>query len=102
MIRRPPRSPLFPSTTLSRSLDATSVTPLARVAMGREATCVGRVVTTGILPTRRGLRVFRAVLRDDSGVLEGAWPGQPFLERQIKPGQLLLGTGPGRLYHGRH
>src|SRR5204862_4878060 len=84
-----------------RYLDATTVTPLARAAMGREATCVGRVVTTGVLPTRRGLRVFRAVLRDDSGLLECAWPGQPFLERQIKKGQLLLVTGPVRYYHGK-
>src|SRR3989442_5950876 len=84
-----------------RYLDATTVTPLARAAMGREATCVGRVVSTGILPTRRGLRVFRAVLRDASGLLECAWPGQPFLERQITQGQLLLVTGPVRYYHGR-
>src|SRR2546430_10736004 len=78
MIRRPPRSTLFPYTTLFRS-----------------------VVSTGILPTRRGLRVFRAVLKDDSGLLECAWPGQPFLERTIKAGQLLLVTGPVRYYHGR-
>jgi ATP-dependent DNA helicase RecG len=58
-------------------------------------------VSTGILPTRRGLRVFRALLRDDSGVLECAWPGQPFLERQIVKDQLLLVTGPVRYYHGR-
>src|SRR5207249_10836908 len=62
---------------------------------------VARVVTTGVLPTRRGLRVFRAVLRDESGLLECAWPGQPFLERQIKKGQLLLVIGPVRYYHGR-
>src|SRR5205807_8095446 len=84
-----------------RYLDATTVTPLARASLGSEATCVGRVVTTGILPTRRGLRVFRALLRDDSGLLECAWPGQPFLERQIKPGQLLLVSAPVRFYHGR-
>ena len=84
-----------------RYLDATTVTPLARASLGSEATCVGRVVTTGVLPTRRGLRVFRAVLRDASGLLECAWPGQPFLERQIKQGQLLLVTGPVRYYHGR-
>ncbi len=84
-----------------RYLDATTVTPLARAQVGREVTCVGRVVTTGVLPTRRGLRVFRAVLRDESGLLECAWPGQPFLERQIKKGQLLLVTGPVRYYHGR-
>jgi len=58
-------------------------------------------VSTGVLPTRKGLRVFRAVLRDASGLLECAWPGQPFLERQIKKGQLLLATGPVRYYHGR-
>jgi ATP-dependent DNA helicase RecG len=84
-----------------RYLDATTVTPLARADVGREVTCVGRVVRTGILPTRRGLRVFRAVLKDDSGLLECAWPGRPFLERQIKQGQLLLVTGPVRYYHGR-
>jgi len=84
-----------------RYLDATTLTPLARADVGREVSCVGRVVSTGIIPTRRGLRVFRAVLRDASGVLECAWPGQPFLERQITQGQLLLVTGPVRYYHGR-
>ncbi|MEX2157460.1 MAG: ATP-dependent DNA helicase RecG [Gemmatimonadales bacterium] len=84
-----------------RYLDATTVTPLARANVGNEVTCVGRVVNTGVLPTRRGLRVFRAVLKDDSGLLECAWPGRPFLERQIKKGQLLLVTGPVRYYHGK-
>ena len=84
-----------------RYLDATTVTPLARALVNQDVTCVGRVVSTGILPTRRGLRVFRAVLRDASGLLECAWPGRPFLERQIKKGQLLLVTGPVRYYHGK-
>ena len=84
-----------------RYLDATTIIPIAKAQIDKEVTCLGRVVTTGIIPTRRGLRVFRAVLKDDSGVLECAWPGQPFLERQIKPGQLLLVTGPVRFYHGR-
>jgi ATP-dependent DNA helicase RecG len=87
--------------TPHRYLDATTITPLARAQVGQEVSCVGRVVSTGILPTRRGLRVFRAVLKDDSGLLECAWPGQPFLERTIKAGQLLLVTGPVRYYHGR-
>ncbi len=84
-----------------RYLDATTVTPLARATVGQDVTCVGRVVSTGVLPTRRGLRVFRAVLKDESGLLESAWPGRPFLERQIKKGQLLLVTGPVRYYHGK-
>ena len=87
--------------TPHRYLDATTVTRLAQAAINQEVTCVGRVVSTGVLPTRRGLRVFRAVLKDSSGLLECAWPGRPFLERQIKKGQLLLVTGPVRYYHGK-
>ncbi len=84
-----------------RYLDATSVTPIARAALGREVTIVGRVISKGVLPTRRGLRIFRAVLQDGSGVIECAWPGQAFLDRAIRPGQLLLVTGPVKHFHGR-
>src|SRR3989441_10436787 len=84
-----------------RYLDATRVTPLAQARVGEEVTGVGRVVSAGVIPTRGGRRVFRAILRDESGLVECAWPGQPFLERTIKRGQLLLVTGPVRYYHGR-
>ncbi|HEV2086032.1 MAG TPA: ATP-dependent DNA helicase RecG, partial [Gemmatimonadales bacterium] len=63
--------------------------------------CVGQVMAKGVLPTRRGLRIFHAVLRDDSGLLECVWPGQPFLDRTIVIGQTLLVSGPVRFYHGR-
>ncbi|MSR07554.1 MAG: ATP-dependent DNA helicase RecG [Gemmatimonadetes bacterium] len=84
-----------------RYLDATSVTPSTKARVGTEVTVVGRVVSTGVLSTRRRLRVFRAILKDASGVIECAWPGQAFLERTIRAGQLLLVTGPVKFYHGR-
>ena len=84
-----------------RYVDASSVTPLANARVGMEVACVGRVVSKGVLPTRKGLRIFHAVLRDASGVLECAWPGQPFLDRTIEVGQTLLVSGPVRFYHGR-
>jgi ATP-dependent DNA helicase RecG len=84
-----------------RYVDASTVTPLARAQVGQEVACVGRVVAKGVLPTRRGLRIFHAVLRDASGVLECAWPGQAFLDRSIAVGQTLLVSGPVRFYHGR-
>jgi ATP-dependent DNA helicase RecG len=84
-----------------RYVDASSVTPLVRAEIGQEVACVGRVVAKGVLPTRRGLRIFHAVLRDDSGVLECVWPGQAFLDRTIAVGQTLLVSGPVRFYHGR-
>ncbi|HEU4474011.1 MAG TPA: ATP-dependent DNA helicase RecG [Gemmatimonadales bacterium] len=84
-----------------RYVDASSVTPLVRAEIGQEVACVGRVIAKGVLPTRRGLRIFHAVLRDDSGVLECVWPGQAFLDRTIAVGQTLLVSGPVRFYHGR-
>jgi ATP-dependent DNA helicase RecG len=84
-----------------RYVDASTLTPLAKAELGQEVACVGRVVAKGVLPTRRGLRIFHAVLRDDSGLLECVWPGQPFLDRTIVVGQTLLVSGPIRFYHGR-
>jgi len=84
-----------------RYIDASTVTPLVRAEVGQEVACIGRVVAKGVLPTRRGLRIFHAVLRDDSGVLECVWPGQAFLDRSVAVGQTLLVSGPVRFYHGR-
>ncbi len=84
-----------------RYIDASQVTPLAKARVGDDVACVGRVVDTGVQPTRRGLKIFRAVLRDDSGLLECAWPGQPFLDRTIRVGQTLLVAGTVKFYHGR-
>ncbi len=84
-----------------RYLDATTVTPIARADVGNDVTLIGHVVSTGVFSTRRRLRIFRAVIRDDSGLIECAWPGQAFLDRTIKDGQLLLVSGPVKYYHGR-
>jgi ATP-dependent DNA helicase RecG len=84
-----------------RYIDASTLTPLAQAEVGQEVACAGRVVAKGVLPTRRGLRIFHAVLRDSSGLLECVWPGQPFLDRTIVVGQTLLVSGPVRFYHGR-
>ncbi|WP_419161159.1 ATP-dependent DNA helicase RecG [Candidatus Palauibacter sp.] len=81
--------------------DATTVDPIANLKVGQDATVIGRVVSKGVIPTRRRLRVFRAVLRDESGHIECAWPGRPWLDRTIDKGDLLLAAGPVRFYHGR-
>jgi len=81
--------------------DASTITPIASVDVGKEVTIIGRVVSKGILPTRKGLRIFQAVLRDESGMIEAAWPGQPFLDRSIQKNDVLLINGPCRFFHGR-
>ncbi len=81
--------------------DATSVTGAARLKPGDDATVIGRVVSKGVLPTRKGLRIFHVVLRDGTGMIECAWPGQPWLDRVVQRGDLLLVAGPVRFFHGR-
>lgn len=81
--------------------DASTITPIASVDVGQEVTVIGRVVSKGILPTRKGLRIFQAVVRDESGMIEAAWPGQPFLDRSIQKNDVLLLNGPCRFFHGR-
>ncbi len=81
--------------------DATTVTPIAKLAIGMDATAIGVVVSKGVIPTRRGLRFFQAVIKDATGLIECSWPGQPFLDRAIRKGDTLLVSGPVRFFHGR-
>jgi ATP-dependent DNA helicase RecG len=81
--------------------DASTIAKIAKLRIGDDATIVGRVISKGIIPTRKGLRVFQAVIKDESGMIEAGWPGQPFLDRSIKTGDVLLLAGSVRFFHGR-
>jgi ATP-dependent DNA helicase RecG len=81
--------------------DASTVRPIAQLEPGMDATVIGRVISKGIIPTRKGLRIFQAVVRDQSGIIEVSWPGQPFLDRVIRKDDTLLLTGSVRFFHGR-
>ena len=48
--------------------DASTVHPIAGMEVGMEATAVGRVKSSGVIPTRSGLRIFQAVLQDETGM----------------------------------
>ena len=81
--------------------DASTITPIALAQVGMDVTVVGEVRSKGILPTRRGLRIFQAVIQDDSGMVTCSWPGQPWVERNVRKGDRILVTGPVRFFHGR-
>ena len=81
--------------------DASTVQQIAKLRVGDDATVIGKVISKGILPTRKGLRVFQAVVQDASGLIEVGWPGQPWLDRQINTDDVLLLSGPVRFFHGR-
>ena len=81
--------------------DASTVASIASLEPGMDATIIGTVISKGIIPTRKGLRIFQVVVRDASGMIEASWPGQPFLDRAVARDDVLLLTGPVRFYHGR-
>ncbi|NNK61667.1 MAG: ATP-dependent DNA helicase RecG [Gemmatimonadetes bacterium] len=81
--------------------DASTVQSIAELEVGMDATVRGWVRTKGVIPTRAGLRIFQAVLEDDSGRITVAWPGQPWLDRKLREGDVLVVTGPVRFFHGR-
>ncbi|MEO6865604.1 MAG: DEAD/DEAH box helicase, partial [Gemmatimonadaceae bacterium] len=81
--------------------DASTIRHISSLEPGMDATVIGRVISKGVIPTRKGLRIFQAVVRDDSGIIEASWPGQPFLDRVIQKDDTLLLSGPVRFFHGR-
>ena len=87
--------------TPRRYEDASTVTKIEQALVGLDVTVIGEVVAKGVMPTRAGLRIFQAVITDGSGRIDITWPGQPFLDRSIHKGDILLVTGPVRFYHGR-
>lgn len=81
--------------------DASTVEPIGRLEVGMDVSVVGRIRSKGVIPTRRGLRIFQAVLEDDSGMITVAWPGQPWLDRKLREGDTLLVSGKVKFFHGR-
>ena len=79
--------------------DASTVRPINSLSPGMDATIIGTVISKGVIPTRKGLRIFQAVVRDSSGIIEASWPGQPFLDRTIQKDDTLLLSGPVRFFH---
>ncbi len=81
--------------------DASTIRPIASLEVGMDATAEGTIRSKGVIPTRSGLRIFQAVLQDESGYVTCSWPGQPWLDRKLREGDRLLVTGPVKHFHGR-
>ncbi|MDT8367840.1 MAG: ATP-dependent DNA helicase RecG [Longimicrobiales bacterium] len=81
--------------------DASTVHPIAEVDVGMEVNLIGRIRSKGVIPTRARLRIFQAIVEDDTGRITVAWPGQPWLDRKLREGDTILVSGPVKFFHGR-
>ena len=74
--------------------DRSRLQPIASLREGQTTSVLGQVTTAGLRPTRRpGLRIFEALIRDQSGTLRVSWFNAAYLKDQIKPGLRLVVYG---------
>ena len=77
-----------------RHEDFANVMPIAWIRPGMRTTVRAQVYHIEQVRTRvKGLRLARATLSDDSGQLEVVWFNQPYIAKQLHPGDHLLLAG---------
>lgn len=78
----------------ARYEDYEQAVPIAQLIPGREQTARARLQSIRVQRTRRrGLRLIRARLRDDTGLLEAVWFNQDYLVRTLNEGDELMLRG---------
>ncbi len=84
-----------------RWFDRGTVTPIQRLAAGREATVEGEILTVGERRTRRGGSLQTITLADSTGHLLLVWFNQGYLLRQLRPGLRMMCSGLVQTHTGR-
>lgn len=67
---------------------------------GISQTIKGRVTRSQLVNTRRGMKMFKALLSDGSGVLELTWFNQAYLQEVIREGEELIVSGVPKDFRG--
>jgi len=74
-------------------LNCSEVEKIDHLEEGRAACIRGRVLSTRLMRTRRGLHIFKAMVDDGSAQITAIWFNQAFLSRQILAGQEIFLKG---------
>ena len=80
--------------------DRRSLTPIARLTPGAEASVLATVVEARLMRRARGRRDLSATLRDDSGIVRAVWFNQPFRAPLLTEGARYLFSGAVQAYRG--
>lgn len=76
-----------------RYLDFTLTSHISRVQVGETVTVSGRVVSMKNQYTKRGKKIQFAQVADETGTIDVVWFNQPFLVKNIRPGQTISLAG---------
>lgn len=83
-----------------RYLDRRTITPIAKLKIGSEATIVAKVFSMNMVRTRRR-PYFQLLVGDDSGQLRCVWfNGAKYIQKVFKPGDAVAMSGRVEFYSG--
>lgn len=86
----------FPRRYLDRSL----IRPIAELKVGENVTAIGKVVTFGVVDTRKQMTIFNLILQDESSYIYCKWFNQKNLKKVFKVGQIVVVSGEVSSYQG--
>lgn len=80
--------------------DRREIKSLDKLSVGATETTTARITALEEIRPRKGLRVLKAQLKDNTGSAQAIWYNQPYLKRQLSPGTEILLTGKVTLRYG--
>jgi len=81
--------------------DFSALKTIHELVYGEEVTLVGTVWQVKNRPTQRGITLTEAILSDATGTIQVTWFNQPYLARQLKPGNQIVVSGKVDAHLGR-
>jgi len=83
-----------------RHEDRSQIRPIGQLRHGAAETVKGRLGTPRSKTPRKGLSILQVPLTDATGTLVLTWFNQPYLAKQLKPGQEVLACGKVEIGYG--
>jgi len=76
-----------------RYIDYSLISPIARVQPGEIVTIQGKIATIKNEYTKRGKKIQKGKITDQTGEIEAVWFNQPFLVKTLRPGTTISLSG---------
>lgn len=80
--------------------DRSNLIPIGKIKEGEIYTIMGKVITGGEIRTRSRLKIYQAVIGDDTGMVYVTWFNQPYMKDYFKPGVAVILYGKVTKFRG--
>jgi len=81
-----------------RYQDFSLISPISQLQPGEKVTVQGKVVSCKNIFTKKGKKIQKAVVSDQTGQIEAVWFNQPYLTQVLKPGNMISLAGKVDLF----